>query len=67
MPIASTHPENLRQRRALIIVLWSVALLVALILASFLIINHLHALVTAVTLISNAGISGWHLPPLGIS
>lgn len=60
MPIANTHPENLRQRRVLIIILWSVALLVALVLASFLIINHLNALVTAVTLISNVGISGWH-------
>jgi hypothetical protein len=67
VPIASTLPENLRQRRVLIIILWSVALLVALVLASFLIINHLNALVTAVTLISNVGISGWHLPPLGIS
>lgn len=44
----------------MIIVLWSGAILVALLLASLLIISHLNALTTAVTLISNTSIRGWH-------
>jgi hypothetical protein len=59
VPIANPHLESQRQLRALIIVLWSGAVLVALVLASFLILNHLNALITAVTLISNTGIIGW--------